>query len=53
MLAAEAANRLPAWLARIGADLRLKASAPEAQLVLAIDQAEELFTLVEAEEMGG
>ena len=52
MLAAEATNRLPAWLARIGADLRLKASAPEARLVLAIDQAEELFSLVEAEEMG-
>ncbi len=52
MLAAEAANRLPAWLAHVATDLRLKASAPEARLVLAIDQAEELFTLVEAEEMG-
>jgi len=52
LLAAEAANRLPAWWARIAADLRLQASAPEARLVLAIDQAEELFTLVEAEETG-
>ncbi|MCS5694006.1 toll/interleukin-1 receptor domain-containing protein, partial [Cyanobium sp. FGCU-6] len=50
LLTTTAAPALAGLVAGWAADLRLAASAPEAQLLLPIDQAEELFTVAEAAE---
>jgi len=50
LLTTTAAPALAGLVAGWAADLRLAAAAPEAQLLLPIDQAEELFTVAEAAE---
>ena len=50
LLTTTAAPALAGLVAGLAADLRLAAAAPEAQLLLPIDQAEELFTVAEAAE---